>query len=330
MSGVTGRPPERGIVVMAARVLVPLFLAGALGAGAWLAHRARGPQRRDLDALVTVGGDLARDAISPALDLTRLGTAEEMELGRRIDAEVRAGLPAAVDPAAQAYLDELLASLSVHVSRPGITYSVLLLRSSEVRAFSVAGGRVYLTEGLLGFVRNEAELAAVLGHEIAHIDRRHCVERLQFERAARRIDSGLASLARLGYEIMLRGFSEEQELAADGEGALLAARTAYDAWRMSDLLNRIGTLDPGAIRAPTRDPIFETVVALPEALRRYAATHPPAPQRLEAVRRALAGRPDLWRDAPRYVGRANLEERRTKSKDPRADEWVTRRQEPDR
>jgi predicted Zn-dependent protease len=61
-----------------------------------------------------------------------------------------------------------------------------VVASAEVNAFALLGGQVFVTRGMLGFVESEAELAAVLGHEIAHVDLRHCVERYQYEyRSAR-------------------------------------------------------------------------------------------------------------------------------------------------
>jgi len=305
------------------RLAVVALIACALAAGAFLARRGRERDRRDLDALVTVGGDLAHDAFHPALDLTRLSDHEEAALGREIDACVRGGLTVGTDSATQIYLDAVLRRVAAGVERPGIPYTVALVRSSQVNAWAVAGGRLYLTDGMLRFLRSEAELAAVLGHEISHVDLRHCVERLQMERAARRIDPGLAALARLGYEIMLRGFSEEQELQADGNGALLAARAVYDPWQAIEMYRRLPG-GAGAVRRPTRDPVIEVAAAIPEALQRYLETHPPVEERLEAVRRALAGHAADWRGARRYVGRSNLAARQTLEAAPRDEEWITR------
>ena len=59
----------------------------------WLALRGSAPDRRNLDALVTIGGDVVHDVIHPALDLTRISSAEEIKLGAEIDREVRASMP---------------------------------------------------------------------------------------------------------------------------------------------------------------------------------------------------------------------------------------------
>ena len=310
------------------RLLVLAIILAGLGAGAWYATRGTAPERRNLDALVTVGGDVVRDVTHPALDLTRLSTAEEIALGQAIDAEVRAGIPVGGDPAAEIYVQNVLRLVAGGVSRRDIPYAVAMVRSPEVNAFAVAGGRLYVTDGMLGFVRSEAELAAVLGHEIGHVELGHCVQRLQIEQAARRVAPDLAGLARLGYEIMERGFSEEQELAADGQGALLAARAGYDAWQASQLFSRFLAKETAGTRPPTRNPVKIAVTAVPQALDRYLKTHPPADQRIEAVRRALVSREDLWAGTPRYVGIGNLTARRARSDDPRPGEWIARDRAP--
>ncbi|HEU4400985.1 MAG TPA: M48 family metalloprotease [Candidatus Polarisedimenticolia bacterium] len=301
------------------------LILAALGAGAWLATRGTAPDRRDLDAFVTVGGDVVRDALHPAIDLTRMSPAQETGLGAEIDAQIRSGMAVGADPATEAYLEGVLDLVAAHVDRPGLSYRIAVVRTVEINAFAVAGGRIYITDGMLKTVRSEAELAAVLGHEVSHVDLRHCVERLQLERAARRIDPGLAALARLGYEIALLGFSEEQELAADARGALFAAQASYDPWSLNEMFLR---LPPAVPRRPTRNPLEEVALAIPEALRRYVETHPPVDQRIETVRRALVARPDLWLGARRYVGRANFAARRTLADDPRESEWQVRRQPP--
>ena len=311
---------------LAWRVTLLLALLGALGAGLWLAGRGTAPGRRDLDAVVTVGGDLVRDAIHPAIDLTRLGSAEEIRLGKAIDGEIRARMDVGPGDATSRYLQRVTDLVAGGVRRREIRYQVAVVRSPEINAFAVAGGYVYVTEGMLGFVQNEAELAAVIGHEVSHVDLLHCVERLQFEQAAGKVAPDLALLARLGYEVTLRGFSEEQELAADAAGALLAGQASYDPWQAEDFVARMLSRERPA--KPSRNPVKEVTRAVPGALGRYLATHPPADQRMETVRRTLGARTDLWKGRRRYVGRQNLADRATMLDRPGASEWITRLEAP--
>ena len=306
------------------RLAILACILAALGAGVWLASRGTGPDRRNLDALVTVGGDAMKDALHPAIDLTRMSVADEVRLGNAIDSEIRAHMKVGSDPTTDIYLKDILDRLRRGVLRTQIPYSIALVESPEINAFAVAGGHVYVMQGMLQFVESEAELAVVIGHEVSHVDLRHCVERLQLERAARKIDPGLASLARLGYEIAQLGFSEEQELAADENGAALAAVASYDPWEAMTLFTRFEAQEAKGERSPTRNPVKAAVVILPEALGRYLATHPPADQRREAVRRTLMGRPVLWKNKGLYLGRQNLQRRQSLTAHPDPSEWLTR------
>jgi predicted Zn-dependent protease len=308
----------------ALRLAVVAAFAAAVLTGAWLAMRGTGPDRRNLDALVTVGGDLARDATHPILDLTRMSESDEAALGSAIDQEVRASMPVGGDPRLEGYLRRVLQSLAPHVSRGGIPYAIALVRSREVNAFAVPGGRIYVMEGLLDFVKSEAELAAVIGHEISHVDLRHCIERMQAEQKLRRVSPGIAALARLGHELVLRGYAEEEELEADRNAARLVARARYDPWEAMSLFARTARMEAPRERAPTRDPWVEIASAIPEALRRYLATHPPADQRVEAVRETLRAEPELWLGERRYVGRVNLARRRAMADEPVESEWIAR------
>jgi predicted Zn-dependent protease len=301
-----------------------LLILAALITGLVLALRGTAPDRRNLDALVTVGGDVVRDLLHPAIDLTRISSAEEIRLGAEIDREVRASMTIGGSARDEAYVAKIAAAVTSGVTRTDIPYIIAVVRSPRINAFAIPGGRVYVTEGMLGFVQSEAELAAVIGHEISHVDLRHCIERLQLEKAAGKVSPAAGSLARLGYEVMLRGFSEEQELAADARGAVLAAGGSYDPWESLALFERFLKKDLGSERRPTRNPVAEAAAVVPEALQRYFATHPPADQRIEAVRRTLVERPGIWRGERRYVGRANLTARHALAEDARASEWVVR------
>jgi predicted Zn-dependent protease len=301
----------------------------ALATGTWIASRLPAPERRNLDAIVTVAGDAVRDVIRPVIDLTALSNAEEIRLGEAIDAEIRARMTLGGNPAMQAYVDEIVAQLAAGAERREIPYRAAIVAAPDVNAFAVAGGRVYVSEGMLEFVESEAELAAVLGHEIAHVDRRHCVRALQVGQAAGEVAPELGDLARLGYRLLELGFSEEQELEADVAGVLLAAGASYDPWASVSLFQRLHALDPRAGRRPTRDPVVEVLSVTPELLGRYFATHPPTDLRLEAIHRTLSERPDTWLRRTLYVGRGNLEDRRSVHTDPRPAESITREDAPE-
>ena len=96
-----------------------------------------------------------------------------------------------------------------------------------INAFALPGGHVYVGAGLLALMDSEDELAAVIGHEIEHIDHYHCAERVQQEQALRKIPLG--GLVALPIELFEAGYSKDQELEADREGTRLAVQAGYSA-----------------------------------------------------------------------------------------------------
>ncbi len=141
------------------------------------------------------------------------------------------------DPDLQAYLDEMVGQLRDVSDRPELSYRVTVLNSPSVNAFSLPGGYLYVTRGLLALADDSAEIAAVLSHEMAHVTARHALEREEQVVSATAIGQVISDVAR-GPEAsaaalaLTRGklaqFSRQQELEADAIGIRVAARAGYD------------------------------------------------------------------------------------------------------
>lgn len=117
-----------------------------------------------------------------------------------------------------------------------LDYQFDVLESDEINAFTIPGGTVFVTTGLLKNLENEAQLAAVLGHEIGHNEGKHAKESLRRALVAQGVvastvprDSAiLGSIASVTFDLILRGFSRRQEEEADKIGSVLATQLSYD------------------------------------------------------------------------------------------------------
>jgi predicted Zn-dependent protease len=171
---------------------------------------------------------------------------------------------------------------------------------------------VFIGEGLMALMETEDELAAVLGHEIEHIDHFHCAERIQVEAALRRIPLG--GLVGLPVEIFVAGYSKNQELEADREGAKLAAAGSYSpdgAIRMFEAFERAYPAKDKRSATPQE----ELSEIARKTLEGYFRSHPYNAERIDQIRKMIAaGQLPAWtRTKPLPVAYVFLTERAWRS-----------------
>lgn len=109
----------------------------------------------------------------PNLDTFTVNKTEEMQLGKQFLRQLRASTPTLSDPLIQNYLESLCYRLSFAAQSDNQQLQIVLLPDHQINAFAVAGGVIGINTGLLSYAENEGELAAVLSHEIAHLDQHH-------------------------------------------------------------------------------------------------------------------------------------------------------------
>ncbi|UCD58366.1 MAG: M48 family metalloprotease, partial [Candidatus Hydrogenedentota bacterium] len=108
-----------------------------------------------------------------------VSTEEEIRLGKNLAAEVERQEPVLHNPILTRYVSEIGQRVASHSDRRDVPYSFKIIdNDKDVNAFALPGGPVYVYTGLLKHAENEAELASVLGHEVAHIAARHSAEQL--------------------------------------------------------------------------------------------------------------------------------------------------------
>ncbi len=194
--------------------------------------------------------NLSGCAVNPATgeqDLVLMSEQSEIALGRKTNKEVLQQYIVYDDPELQAYVNEVGQALAMNSHRNNLIYRFTVLDSRDVNAFALPGGYIFITRGLMAYLNSEAELAAVLGHEIGHVTARHSVRQYSATQLTG-IGTVLASIFIPGMnqasnqlmQVMgtafLRGYGREHELEADQLGAEYLARTNYDTESMLDVI----------------------------------------------------------------------------------------------
>lgn len=192
------------------------------------------PWRRALAVLLAMTMLCLGMAVS--LPSLALSLEKEIEKGRAEHQKIMAQFGAYRDERLQAYVEKVGQRLAEYSSRPELDYTFTLLNDDMINAFAVPGGYVYITRGMLLHLGSEAELAAVLGHEIAHITEKHAIKRQTRNKVQNVLAMGAAMLtgqrgvAELGQVlggVLITGYSREFELEADQVGAEIMAQAGY-------------------------------------------------------------------------------------------------------
>ncbi len=181
--------------------------------------------------------------------------------------------------------------IAPHAGRRGIPIRVHLIPDrSMVNAFAIPGGRVFFGAGLLETLRSEDQVAFIVAHEIEHVDRYHCAERLQVETALRKIPLG--AVLGIPVAVFQAGYSKEEELEADREGVKLAASAGYSAEGALDVFRVF--LDLGDEAEPAaRTPQEELGQVTLSVVSGYFRSHPLTRERIAQVRAMISRQPSL-------------------------------------
>jgi predicted Zn-dependent protease len=269
--------------------------------------------RVSFSSLRSIFSDVARDTDQVGMRLTRLSDADEMRVG----AEMTRGATAfgREDREATAYVTDVALALVPHVRRPGIHYRFHVVENEEINALALPGGQIFVTTGLLGFAESEAELAALLGHEISHVDLRHCVERYQYEYKLQKAgvpDAGW--MVEMAHRLATMEFAPDQELEADAQGEALAAEADYDPEAAPALFLRMKAEFNEASAAHPTTPEGEMRETLREAIGAFFRSHPPSDERARQLQTLVRGQHNALAGKKVYVGVENLRRRTARSR----------------
>lgn len=196
------------------------------------------------------------------------------------------------DPDLQAYVNRIGQRLAANSDEPDAAFTFTVIDSPDINAFALPGGFIYINRGLLAYLENEAELAAVLSHEIGHVTASHH-SRQQAASVANKVmatttyvltgSSDLASASNMYGTELVSGYGRDMELEADGLGAQYMYNSGYDP---ESLLEVIGALKDQEQFQRVKAKAGGKPVASYHGL---YATHPRNDQRLQQVIKTAGG-----------------------------------------
>ncbi len=129
-------------------------------------------------------------------------------------------------------IKNILNKMLPHTEREGLAYEVFLIDSKEINAFTIPGGRIYVTTGILNECKNDHELANVIGHEIGHNENEHCKKIVQKVIGTKMVGAvtgdEIAQTAAGFWNLSTMTFNQPNEFEADQSGFYLSYKAGYD------------------------------------------------------------------------------------------------------
>jgi predicted Zn-dependent protease len=189
---------------------------------------------------------------------------QEVAVGRQAQQEVRSQVPELRDADVSAYVSRIGRRLAGHAPGPRYPYSFSVADDRTANAFALPGGPIWVHRGILELAENEAQVAAVLAHEVAHVGERHAAEQLSKAVVANGLLGLLGAVldgggrgeaaarigAGVGAQFLFLKFSRDHERDADRVGAQIMQEAGWDAAGMVEffeVLQRQQRRSPGSV-----------------------------------------------------------------------------------
>lgn len=207
------------------------------------------------------------------VQLSNISARQEVQIGQQINQQLLGSeVQLYRNSEINRYIDQIGQRLAKESSRSEIPYTFQVVNDKGINAFATMGGYVYLNTGLIAAADNEAQLASVIGHEIAHVDGRHAIQQMRQLAIARGLATaaGLdrSTLANLGVELALRRpNSRQDELEADQMGLQMLKNAGYA---------------PSAMVA-----FMEKLMKKGGSVPTFLSTHPATSDRIQALNQAI-------------------------------------------
>ena len=224
----------------------------------------------------------ARNPVTGKSELSLVSESQEIQMGQQGAKEVEQSIGFYKDAAVNAYVADIGKRMAAESERPNLPWEFHVVDDASVNAFAIPGGFIYVTRGLMSSINNEAELAGVIGHEIAHVTHRHSVQQISKSQLAQLglgIGSILSSdiakfgqLAGAGLSLLFLKYGRDAENQADQSGFRYALGQSYDVRQIPNVFATLGRLSEGSGAGK-----------LPE----WLSTHPEPGNRIERLEKMI-------------------------------------------
>jgi len=215
-------------------------------------------------ALASASAASAQTQVKPGFNI--FSTNQDIEIGRQSAAEAERQLRLVRDRSVDGYLNEIVGTLAAGATGARFPYHAQAVNASEINAFALPGGPLYVNSGLVQAARSEGELAGVVAHEMAHIALRHATHNVSKAymaqaglgilggvlggRTTRNTGQVINAVGGFGLNALFLKYSRDAETQADILGAQMMARAGYDPMEMAtffELLRQQARHDPGRL-----------------------------------------------------------------------------------
>lgn len=222
---------------------------------------------------------------------------QEVEIGKNVDAEVRGKEKILPDSTWQRYLAEVGQKIVKVCDRQEIEYHFAVIQSDQINAFATPGGFVYFYSGILNMMDNEAEMAAVMAHEISHVVGRHSVKSLQTAVGlnvllqlvlGEKSEGSWGQVAGVAINLGLTGYGRSHELEADNYGVFYMQKAGYNPDGARTMFGKLAQLSGGQQQG-----FFESLTS----------THPDTQERLDKINAEIAAMPRSVDALPKFEQR---------------------------
>jgi predicted Zn-dependent protease len=247
--------------------------------------------RRSLALLVLVVGTFVSCETVPITGRSQINIIsepDEVKMGAQAYQEVTGKAKVSGEPVANAQVKRVAQRIIAVSDKPDLPWEVKVIEEQQANAFALPGGKIAVYTGILPITKDDAGLAAVIGHEVGHVLAHHSAERVSQQMIAQGLGGalaqGLGANPQLGQQVVglaVQGlqlpWGRQQESEADHIGLILMAKAGYDPHAARDLWMRMAAAAQGASRPPeflSTHPSEETRIKqiegwMPEAMKYY-------------------------------------------------------------